>query len=88
VIEKHAWAQGKKFLLITYYMIGAKDMESKILGEYVRQIERLHPGTPIPGVYRSEALFKDAEGYAPAWATSSSSPSSTREPRAKGIRLG
>jgi len=43
-------------------MIGAKDMESKILGEYVRQIERLHPGTPIPGVYRSEALFKDAEG--------------------------
>ena len=63
VIEKHnAWIQGKKFLLITYYMIGAKDMESKILGEYVRQIERLHPGTPIPGVYRSEALFKDAEG--------------------------
>src|SRR5271165_1805921 len=30
VIEKHnAWIQGKKFLLITYYMIGAKDMESK-----------------------------------------------------------
>ena len=62
VIEKHnAWIQGKKFLLITYYMIGAKDMESKILGEYVRQIEHLHPGTSIPGVYRSEALFKDAE---------------------------
>jgi hypothetical protein len=62
VIEKHnAWIQGKKFLLITYYMIGAKDMESKILGEYVRQIEHLHPGTSIPGVYRSEALFRDAE---------------------------
>ncbi len=44
-IDRHnAWIQGKKFLLITYYMLSAKTMESHILGEYVNQVQRLHPG--------------------------------------------
>lgn len=62
VVAKHdGWMQGKKFLLVTYYMLSAKDMESHILGEYVHRVERLHPGTRIPGVYRSDALFQDAQ---------------------------
>jgi len=62
VVARHdEWMQGKKFFLATYYMIGAKDMESRILGEYVNQIERLHPNAPTPGVYRADALFQDAE---------------------------
>src|SRR5215469_12502142 len=62
VVAKHdGWMQGKKFLLVTYYMLSAKDMESHILGEYVRQVERLHPGSRIPGVYPSDAMFQDAQ---------------------------
>ena len=38
-----------------------RTMESHILGEYVNQVQRLHPARRLPGVYRAEALFKDAQ---------------------------
>lgn len=61
IVAKHdGWMQGKKFLLVTYYMLSAKDMESHILGEYVKQVEKLHPGSRVPGVYRADAMFQDA----------------------------
>jgi hypothetical protein len=62
VVDRHnAWIQGKKFLLITYYMLSAKTMESHILGEYVNQVQRLHPGSKLPGVFLAESMFRDAE---------------------------
>jgi hypothetical protein len=62
VVDRHnAWIQGKKFLLITYYMLSAKNMESHILGEYVNQVQRLHPGSKVPGVFLAESMFRDAE---------------------------
>src|SRR5262245_48995714 len=62
VISKHnAWITGKTFLLVPYHMIGARDMESGILGGYVDFIRRTHPHAPIPGVYLAEGLFRDAE---------------------------
>lgn len=62
VITQHnEWIGGKKFLLVPYHMIGARDMESGILGGYVDFIRRTHPEAPIPGVYLAEGLFKDAE---------------------------
>ncbi|MBZ5495689.1 MAG: phage resistance protein [Acidobacteriia bacterium] len=62
VIQKHNnWLSGKKFLLVPYHMIGAHDMESGILGGYVDYVRRAHPGTPIPGVYLAEGLFRDAQ---------------------------
>lgn len=62
IITKHnEWLAGKKFLLVPYHMIGAHDMESGILGGYVEFIRRTHPDAPIPGVYRAEGLFQDAE---------------------------
>lgn len=62
VITKHNdWITGKKFLLVPYHMIGAKDMESGILGGYVDFILRNHPTAPIPGVYLAEGMFKDAQ---------------------------
>ena len=60
-IAKHGgWLQGKRFLLVPYHMIGARSMESAILGHYVEHVQRLHPGAPIPGVYLAERLFDDA----------------------------
>src|SRR5437899_4740813 len=62
VIQKHNdWIAGKKFLIVPYHMIGAHDMESGILGGYVEFIRRTHPGANIPGVYRAEGMFQDAE---------------------------
>src|SRR5204863_4489855 len=62
VIAKHnAWTVGKRFLLVPYHMIEAHDMESAILGGYVEFIRERHPEAPIPGVYRAEGLFRDAE---------------------------
>ncbi|HQU43322.1 MAG: phage resistance protein, partial [Burkholderiales bacterium 21-58-4] len=62
VIQEHnAWMSGKKFLLVPYHMIGAHDMESGILGGYVEFVRRSHPEAPVPGVYRAEGLFHDAQ---------------------------
>jgi hypothetical protein len=62
VIARHnRWSAGRKFLLVPYHMIGARDMESGILGGYVDFIRRAHPEAPIPGVYLAEGTFRDAE---------------------------
>src|SRR5262249_39866105 len=61
VVSKHnEWTEGKKFLLVPYHMIGAENMESRVLGGYVDHIRRLHPSSPTPGVYLADALFWDA----------------------------
>lgn len=59
-VEQTSWAQGKRFLMVPYHMIGAIDMESAILGGYAEHVRRLHPGASVPGFYLAEDLFKDA----------------------------
>jgi hypothetical protein len=61
VVAKHAeWLDGQRLLLVPYHMIGARSLESAILGHYVQHVRRLHPEAPVPGVYVAEALFEDA----------------------------
>ncbi len=55
-----AWMSGKKFLMVPFHMIGARDVESAILGGYAEYVRRLHPEAPTPGFYLGEALFEDA----------------------------
>ena len=57
-----------------YHMIGARDMESAILGGYVDHVRELHPDAPLPGVYLADEIFENAVA-APrsSWATRSSS---------------
>jgi hypothetical protein len=62
VISSHSdWLEGKKFLLVPYHMIGAESMESAVLGGYADHVHKIHPNAPIPGVFRAEQIFKDAE---------------------------
>jgi len=61
VVAKHGWTHGKQFLLVPYHMIGARDMESAILGQYAEFVRRLHPDAPVPGFYLAEGLFADAK---------------------------
>ena len=35
-------AQGKKFLMVPYYMIVAREIESGILGQYAEHVRKLH----------------------------------------------
>jgi hypothetical protein len=61
VINTHdPWLAGKRFLMVPYHMIGARDLESAILGGYAEHVRRLHPQSPIPGFYLGERLFDDA----------------------------
>ena len=61
VLTKHEWlaADGKRFLLVPYHMLGAKALEQRVLGGYVTHVKRLHPDAPTPQVYRTDALFTD-----------------------------
>ena len=60
VVARHSWTEGRKFLLVPYHMIGARDMESAILGQYADFVRKKHPDAPVPGFYLAEGLFKDA----------------------------
>lgn len=62
VISSHnTWTKGKKFLLVPYHLIAAKNLESAILGGYAEYIHRHFPSAPTPAVYRSEGLLANAE---------------------------
>jgi hypothetical protein len=54
------WMSGKRFLMTPFHMIGARDVESAILGGYAEHVRRLHPEAPTPGLYLGESLFEDA----------------------------
>ena len=60
VVARHGWTEGRKFLLVPYHMIGSRDMESAILGQYSEFVRKLHPEAPVPGFYLAEGMFKDA----------------------------
>lgn len=57
----HAWVEQKKFLLVPYHMIGARNMESAILGGYVNHIQKLHPEAAMAGVFMAESIFDNAK---------------------------
>ncbi len=63
VCAQHSWVENKKFLLVPYHMIGARNMESAILGGYVDHVMELHPNAPLPGVFLADDIFKNAEQH-------------------------
>lgn len=61
VRARHSWldAGDRKFLLVPYHMLGSKSLEQRVLGKYVEHVRKLHPGCPLPQVYRTDGLFED-----------------------------
>ena len=49
--------KGKKFLLPTYHLLGARSLEDAVLGGYVEYVATLDPDAPVPAVYTSHAVF-------------------------------
>jgi hypothetical protein len=61
VIAEHAdWLRGRQFFTVPYHLVGATDLDSAILGGYVKTVRELHPDAPVPAVYRADALLADA----------------------------
>jgi hypothetical protein len=61
VVTKHnRWAQGKKFLLVPYHMIGADSVEQRLLGGYYDLVTKLHPDRPPAGLFPSDSLIANA----------------------------
>jgi hypothetical protein len=57
---KNEWIGKKKLLQLPIHMLGAQDMESKILGSYVAWAAKSHPDEPTPALYADQGLFDDA----------------------------
>jgi hypothetical protein len=51
----------KKVLPLAFHLIGAESLEQALFLGYIRQIDRLHPGAPLPALHESDAIFRDAE---------------------------
>ena len=64
-VNKHdKWLAGKRFLMVPFHMIGARDVESAILGGYAEHVRRVHPNAPTPGFQASRAQVdrRDRQG--------------------------
>lgn len=61
VAEHNSWlTPDKRFLLIPYHMIGARDMESAVFEGYVKKIQETHPTAPLPAIYQDGPILEDA----------------------------
>jgi len=63
VVARHSWVENRKFLLVPYHMIGARNMESAILGGYADFVMQHHPQASLPGVYLADKIFQDAQQH-------------------------
>ncbi|RJQ78833.1 PglY protein [Pseudonocardiaceae bacterium YIM PH 21723] len=60
IAEHDGWLGNKRFLMVPYHLVGAADIDSAVLGGYVRTIRKLHPDQPTPAVYRADYMLQDA----------------------------
>ncbi len=61
VIADHDdWLRDRRFLMVPYHLVGAADLDSALLGGYVRAVRLLDPNAPTPAVYRADAMLDDA----------------------------
>lgn len=60
IADHDSWLRDRKFLMVPFHLVGATDLDSAILGGYVRTVRQLHPDAPVPPVYRADAMLDDA----------------------------
>ncbi|MFB6627577.1 PglY protein [Streptomyces sp. NPDC056374] len=63
IAEHDEWLRGKRFLMVPYHLVGSTDLDSALLGGYVAEVRRRHPGAPTPPVYRADAMLADAARF-------------------------
>lgn len=61
VVAKHnEWLAGKKFLMVPFHLIAAKDFESAIFKGYTDYVQKHFPKAPYPPLFTSDALLANA----------------------------
>ncbi|WP_229376318.1 hypothetical protein [Streptomyces spirodelae] len=60
VADHDDWLSDRKFLMVPYHLVGAANLESALLGGYVKVVRELHPDAPTPSVFKADALLADA----------------------------
>lgn len=61
IVAKHdGWLKNRRFLLVPYHLPDSQSLDAAILGGYVSHVTRLHPGKPLPAVFRDDELIADA----------------------------
>ena len=62
VVAKHQeWLAGKKFLMVPFHLIAAKDFESAIFKGYTDYVQKHFPDAPYPALFKSDALLDNAK---------------------------
>ncbi len=62
VVAKHnEWLTGKKFLMVPFHLIAAKDFESAIFKGYTDYVQKHFPNAPYPALFNSAALLANAK---------------------------
>ncbi len=62
VVAKHnEWLPGKKFLMVPFHLIAAKDFESAIFKGYTDYVQEHFPNAPYPALFNSDALLANAK---------------------------
>lgn len=60
VAKHHDWLAGKKFLMVPFHLIAAKDFESAIFKGYTDYVQKHFPNAPYPALFNSDALLANA----------------------------
>jgi hypothetical protein len=60
VLARHQWLGRRKVLVLGFHMLGAKSLEDRVLGDYLRQVRLRHPDAPTAPLYQSGSLFESA----------------------------
>jgi hypothetical protein len=60
VVARNPWLGGRKVLVLGFHMLGARSIEERVLGDYLKQVRVKHPDAPTAPVYQSGALFDSA----------------------------
>lgn len=61
VAEMSKWRGERKFLTVPFHLIGAKSLESAVLGGYVEHLRKVHPDAPMPDVFADEPILDNAD---------------------------
>src|SRR5713101_441079 len=51
----------RKVLPLAFHFLGAETMEQALFDGYLKQIQHLHPGAPLPAVHESDRVLEDGE---------------------------
>lgn len=61
VVTRHnSWLPEKKFLMVPFHLMAAKDLESALFKGYTDYVLANHPTAPYPPLFTSDALLKNA----------------------------